>query len=199
MCDPVTLTVAATTTAAVAGGVSAYESYQQGSAQKKYYDELSRRSTNEAAYALDAADKQSRAVQDTAREEGKMLKEDQAAFNASVKAQLAAQGITGVSAEDIANSNFSRQKMDELMLRRNADVKSWEIMTSGKYQNWGLLNQAADQRYAGKMAKRKGKIDTITTLLGTASQVASMGAGFGGKTATPESAIRNTGYIYGRM
>ena len=203
MCDSTggVLTAVAIGATATAGGTSAYSQYQQGAAQKKHYNSLADRSTKEGQAALETADRQSTAVQDTAKTSGERLAKDQARFNATTRAQLSAQGVSGAMAEDLITSNFSNEAMDKAILRNNADLKSWEINTQGAYTNWGKINEANDYRYAGKSAKRAGAIGAFTTLLGTAASVASMGAGgFGGgggsKSAT---AIKNTGYIPGRM
>lgn len=205
MCDPVTLTVVAAGTMAAAGGVSAYSQYQEGAAQKKYYNSLADRSTKEGQAALETADRQSTAVQDTAKISGLKLAKDQQRFNATTRAQLSAQGVSGAMAEDLITSNFSNEEMDKAILRNNADLKSWEINTQGAYSNWASINEANDYRYAGKSAKRAGAIGAFTTLLGTASSVASMangglgGSTVGGGRSKTDQAIRNTGYIPGRM
>ena len=115
-------------------------------------------------------------MQDTAKTSGERLAKDQQRFNASTRAQLSAQGVSGAMAEDLITSNFNNEEMDKLVLRNNADLKSWEINTQGAYTNWGKINEANDYRYAGKAAKRAGNIGAFTTLLSTAGQVASMGA-----------------------
>lgn len=83
-------------------------------------------------------------------------------------------GIQGVTAEDIANDTFNKQRLDELAIRYNADVKSWETNTQAANQNWAAQTQANQYRYAAKNAKHAGKIAAFTTLLGTATSTASM-------------------------
>ena len=181
MCGPALPAVAIGLTAA-AGGVSAYQQYQQGSAEKKYYNSLADRSITEGQYALETADRQSTAVQDTAKTSGERLAKDQQKFNASTRAQLSAQGISGAMAEDLITGNYNEQLMDKLILRNNADLKSWEINTQGAYANWDAVMKANDYRYAGKQAKKAGKIGAFTTLLGTAASVAAMGTGMPSST-----------------
>lgn len=182
MCEPATLTAIAIGTTAASGGFSAYSSYQQGKATKKYMDSQADQRALEGKYALDVADRQSTAIQNTAKNEGRQLKESQAEFNSSVVAGLAANGISGVTSQDITNNNFSKEKMDELVLRNNADVQSWQVNTEGKYRNWQLLTEAEDLRYQGRMANSSGKKQAFSTLLSSAASVASMGAGgFGSK------------------
>lgn len=189
MCAPALIPVAMAATAA-AGGVSAYSQYQQGAAQNRYYKQMAANSEIEAGYALAEGEQalkvgrqQSKAVQDTASYQGKQLKESQAEFSAAQRAIMAANGVTGVTAEDISNSTFNKQQLDEMALRYNADVKSWEVNTdasyknqSKKYQAWQSNIQAGQYQYAGKAAKYSGQVGAFTTLLATAASVASIGA-----------------------
>lgn len=186
MCDPVTIAVVTGATLSAAGGVtSAVSSYRQGAAMDKYYNSLADQRVQEGQAAIDQAQRQSEVIQDTAKVEGKKLKTDQARFNSSVRAQLAAQGITGVTAEDIVTGNLTNERMDEILLRRNADVKSWEARTQGNYANWQAQNEATQLRFVGKQEKRAGKMKMYSTLLSTAGSTASTLAGSGifkGKT-----------------
>ncbi len=166
--------LAAAALTAGAGITSSISQYQQGISQDRYYQSLAERSRAEAAYATKMGDVQSTAIQDTAKVEGKQLKEGQAEFNASTRAQLAANGISGVTAEDIVSSNLSKERMDELVLRNKADVNSWQANTQAGYENYAKNAEANDYGFAGKSAKRAGKISAFTTLLGTAASVASM-------------------------
>ena len=187
MCVPLLAVAAAATVAS--GGYSAYTQYQSGAAQNKYYNYMAANANTEAGYALSegqqalkVGETQSRLVQDQASREGKQLKTDQARFNASQRATLAANGVYGVTAEDITTDTLSRERLDEMALRYNADVKSWEIGTDAKYKNQSKQYQAwqsnvgADQlRYQGKAASYAGKTGAFSTLLSTATSVASMG------------------------
>jgi len=192
LCDPTggVLTAVAIGATATAGGTSAYSQYQQGASQKKYYNSLADRSTKEGQAALETADRQSTAVQDTAKISGERLAKDQQRFNATTRSELSARGISGAMAEDLISSNFTNEEMDKLILKNNADLKSWEINTQGAYSNWASINEANDYRYAGKSAKRAGAIGAFTTLLGTAAQVASMSAGAGSPKG---GSVTNTG------
>lgn len=67
--------------------------------------------------------------------------------------------------------------MDQLVLRNNADQKSWEVNTGGKYQQWADQVQADEYRYAGKQAKRAGNQQAFNTLLATAGATAKSLAG----------------------
>lgn len=182
MCDPVTLTVAAVATTVGAGGYAAYNQYQQGLAQNSYYQYQAEQSRTEGQSAIEAGNKQSNLIQDVAAAEGKQFKTNAAEFNAATRAQLAANGVQGVTASDIVSDNLSQQDLDEMAIRYNADVKSWEVHNEAENKNWALRVQADQEDYAGKEAKRAGKTQAIGTLLSTAASVASIGAssGFGG-------------------
>lgn len=210
MCNLMAIAIGATV---AAGGASAYTQYQAGAAENKYYKQLAAQSDLEAGnallegqYALERGRQQSKVIQDVASQESKQLKGNQAAFNAATRAQLASQGISGVTAEDIAKTNLSKQQMDELALRYNADVKSYEAMTRAGYEDYqsrfksyGLKTQAGQQRYAGKAAKYAGKVGAFNTLLGTAASVAAIGLLGGG--AAPKTGMTSKQFgqnlIYG--
>lgn len=172
MCDPITIAVVTT---AAAGGLSAFSQYKEGVAQSKYYNYQADQARQEAVLAQKQGDAQSKLVQDSAKSQGKQLAEDQATFNASQRAQMAAMGLTGVTGEDITNDAFSKQKMDELVLRNNADVKSWEINEQAKNKAWASNIEADQLGYASKNARRAGKRQAFGTLLSTASKVATLG------------------------
>lgn len=193
MCDPVTLTVVAGTAIAAGGGYTAYNQYKEGVAADKYYQYQADQTNQEAAAVMRQGEQQSNLIQDTAKVQGKELKTQQGEFNASNKVIAAAMGMAGGSVEDAVSNNLSKQQMDEALLRYNADVKSWETREGAKNKNWALGVQADQLRYAGKNAKAAGKRKSISTLLGTAASVASLGAGAGaggGKSWSP-SRIEN--------
>lgn len=177
MCAPVALLAVAAGTQAAAGGATAISQYQQGAAQNKYYNYLADQSQAQGANNLKIADKQSTLIQDQASQEGKQLKTNQAEFNSAQRASLSANGVTGVTAQDIVSSSLSKEQMDEFAVRYNADVKSWQTNTEGQYKNWAANVQADQYRYAGKAAKSAGKTQAFTTLLSTAASVASTAYG----------------------
>lgn len=170
MCDPITLT-AATLTAA-SGAYSAYGQYKQGVAESKYYTYQQDQTRAQAEQALKQGEQQSSLIQDQAKGEGKQLAINQSKFNASQRAQMAAMGVTGGTAEDIAKDSFSTQKADELALRYNADIKSWQTNEEAKNRNWALNIQADQFGYASRNAKIAGKQKAFGTLLSTAASTA---------------------------
>lgn len=173
MCNPA-IVVGATL------GFQAYSGYQKsqaqlaaGKAQEQYYDYLAEQSRIEGEAALKTGQRQSELVQDVAKEEGKQLKKSQAQLSSSQRAAMAAKGIdvSSVSAQDIVTSTHSEQKLDELALRYNADIKSWGIKTEAGYKNWAANVQAGQYGYAGKHARYVSKIQAGSTLLGTAGSM----------------------------
>lgn len=171
MCDPVTIAVVAT---AAAGATQAYGQYQEGVAQNKMYQFQADQNRMEGNLAVTRGQKQSELIQDTASKEGKRLKTQQAGFSASQRAAMAASGVTGVTAQDITSDSFSKQRLDEMALRYNYDTKSYEVTEGAKYQKYALDTQADQLGFAGKNAKRAGKMKAYSTLLSTASSTAGM-------------------------
>lgn len=157
----------------IAGGYKAYSQYQEGLAQKNYYDYLAQNSRTEAEYALQVAGQQETMVQDKAAQEGKQQKISAAKLNAAQRVALAENGIglDSVTAQDITENSFSNQQLDEQMIRYNADLQGWQIRTEGLYKNWAANAQALQYSMAGKNAKAAGKREAIGTLLSTAAQV----------------------------
>lgn len=170
MCIPLAAAAIATTVAA--GGYTAYSQYQNGQSQNKYYQYMADQQKQKATYDLKQGDAQSTAIQDQAKLEGKQLSSNQSEFNATQRAAMAASGLTGVTAEDITNSTFTKEQLDQQLLRYNADLKSYGVNSQAKYNNWADLTQADQYSYAGKAANYAGKTSAFSTLLSTASSVA---------------------------
>ncbi|NJO00346.1 MAG: hypothetical protein HC880_00520 [Bacteroidia bacterium] len=167
MCAPI-LTVAAVGLQVAAGAYNAYNENENAKAQQQYYNHLAAQNEAQGRFEINRGNVQSKAIQDVAKEQGKQFQSDAARQNSSQRAQLAAQGITGVTAEDISNDSFNRQKLDELSLRYNADVKSYEVLTDAQYKKYALDSQASQYRFAGEQARAAGKRNVFQTLLGTA-------------------------------
>lgn len=177
MCNPLVIVAA---TQAVAGGMQAYGQYQEGVAQSKMYQFQADQNRMEGNLTVARGQKQSELIQDTSSKEGKRLKVSQAEFNASQRAAMAASGVTGVTAQDIAGNTLDKQRLDEATLRYNYDTKSYEVTEGAKYQKYALDVQADQLGFAAKNAKTAGKRKAFSTLLGTAASLATMGIGAGG-------------------
>ncbi len=154
-----------------AGAFNAYNQVQEGKAADKYYQYQAQSARQQGDLSLRTGQKQSEVIQDVQAQQGKQLKTSQAEFNATQRANAAASGASGGTLDDITNNTFSKEKLDELALRYNSDVKSWEATENAKNTNWTLQNQATGYEFAGKQAKVAGKRKAFATLLGTASSV----------------------------
>lgn len=189
MCEPTTIALIGT---AAAGGLQAYGQYQQGKSQNSYYQYLAGQSKLDAQASYDRAMKQSELIGDTATIQNKNLALKTAELSATQKAQLAASGVdlSSVSAQDLTMDTMTKAKMDEMMIRRNANLNSWETEEKGRLDLWQGEQRAKQYSYAGKDAKHAAKINAAATLLGTAASVGLGAADMGllSKTKTLRSA-----------
>lgn len=174
MCDPATLTVLAVGATVGAGAYSANSQYQSGLSQSKYLQYQAENSRLEGERAIAAGEKQSNLIQDSASQEEKRLKTSQGEFNASTKAALAAGGVQGVTASDVVGNNLSKQDLDIQALRYNSQIKSYQVKEEAAYTNWEKRLMADQYDYSAKVAKKTGKTQAISTLLGTASSTANL-------------------------
>jgi len=166
MCGP--FAIAAAT--AASGAMQAYGQYQEGVAQSKQYKYMADQSKQQGDLAVSRGQIQSELIQNTASQENKNLKNNQADFNSSQRVALATQGQGGTTAEDIVSNTVNNQILDEQALRYNADTKSYEVTEGAKYQKYANDAQAGQYDMASKYAKRAGKMSAFTTLLGSATQ-----------------------------
>ena len=197
MCDPITIT----TLMVVSGAYQAYSQYQQGSAQKKYYDAQADANTRQGEEIEKAANKQSGLIQDKAARDMARQKTQAQALSSSQRAALAANGIdlSSVTALDIASDTIAKSKMDEMALRFNSDVQSWQVTEDAKYKNWALQTQAEQMRGAGRMAKQAGKQQAVGTLLSTAASVAMVNSSFLTPNTTTTTASTNPFSLQGSI
>jgi len=175
MCDPVSLTVTGLVVTAAAGGMMAYGQYAEGESKNKYYKYLADENEREATVLEKTAENQVTLVQDKAARDAKDLKNSIAKTAGAQKATMAAMGIYGVTAEDIAGDTFAKGKLDEANVRYNANIESWNINTEANEQANVLRSQAGLYKFAGKEAKRAAGINMTSTLLGTAGSMFAMG------------------------
>jgi len=198
-CDPVTLSVVAIGVTAASGGMVAYGQVQQGKAQQKMYQYQASLNLQNAKLQKEYAEEQKKSIaaaaesnitatQGAAAEESKRLAREVAVLTGSQKATIGALGIGGgVTAVDIATSSFDKSKLDEMAIRYNAGVKSWEfseqskrdIWTLGeesKFKIWSLEEEAKMYGVAGKNARKAANIQAAGTLFSTASSMAMIGA-----------------------
>lgn len=172
------LMVAALALTAVSGAVSAYGAKSQGDAANKMAQWQAGQSRMAGDAALARAEQQSSMVQDTAKLEGKQQAVKIAQMGGAQRAAMAAMGITpdSVTGQDVVLDSYSKAKLDEQMIRHNANQQSWAIEEQGKMDKWQALAQADQYSMAGKQAKKAGNISAFSSLLSTASSMASYGA-----------------------
>jgi hypothetical protein len=188
MCDPITIGALALT--ATAGGMQAYGQYKEGSATNKYYKSVANTQQQQGDIDYVRGEKQSDLIQDSAKFEGVKQKGQAAQVASSQRAAMAANGIdlSSVTAGDLASETMSKARLDELAIRYNADVGTWNTMEDAKYKKWSAYTQANQSRAMGKNALAKGKNDAGLTLLSTAASMAMMGAGAVGNSSSTQGA-----------
>lgn len=156
----------------VSTAVTMYSQYQQGKAQEAMYQAQADQAQEEAHVEKLKANAQADIIQDQGAAESKKLKRQQVKLIGKQKAQLAAMGISGVTAEDIMSDTLQVQDMDMATLHYNADLATWEAKTTGDYNSWALKNEAAMHR-ASKINTRKATNMKMTgTLLKSATSIA---------------------------
>lgn len=160
----------------------------QGNAKGAYYDYVANQKEVEADYVARTGEAQVQLIQDQAKAEGKQLKREQAQLSASQISQMVAQGmdISSVSSQDIVASTKDTQLLDEIQLRRNANLQEWQTRTDTNYRTWALKTEASQARYsanqarlAGKMAYKATLFKTGVSMLGSAMTFGQQGV-FGG-------------------
>lgn len=174
--------VASVVISAVTSTVSAYGRYKQGIATRKYYNYLAQQNDEEARHVKKMGDKQSELIQDTAMLEGKRQKAQATSEAAAQKVAMVANGLdlSSVSASDITSDTISKAKLDEIAIRYNADIKSWQVNTETSYKNWALQTKATQHRFAGEQAYEAGRSGFRRTLITSAALI---GGAVGGLAA----------------
>lgn len=167
--------IGAATTIGVAGaGISAYGQYQSGLAQSKMYQYQQQQQTLQANYDVSIGNAQSQAIEETGNLQNKQLVQNQAQLEGSQKAAEGAQGTAGsVTAENIASSTFTKEQLDQQMLRYNTDIKAQSAQEQAAGEAWGATTTAGQDNLAATNAKVGGEYNAAGTLLGAAGSVAS--------------------------
>lgn len=169
------LALGASAVAGLAGaGVSAYGQYQQGLAQKNMYSYQQQEADLQANYDLKIGAAQSEADQVTGSLQSRQLVQNQAELEGSQRATEAAAGTAGsVTAENITSSTFTKQQLDQELLRYNTDVKSYEATQGAQDEAWTARAMSGQYGMAAKNAQTSGELSATGTLLGEAGSVAS--------------------------
>jgi hypothetical protein len=169
----------ATEVAALAGGGYAMSAQNTAAkAQKTYYENQAARRQQEAELARKAADRNIENTQLQASQEAKQLAMKTGAVVGSQKAALAASGVGGgsVTAADITTDTFDKSKLDEIAIRYNADSRSSEYENDARNAKWAADVDSVQLKAAGKNAIRAGRVEQASTLLNTATSMASTAA-----------------------
>lgn len=178
MCDPVSISAAAMVAST---GLSIYSGIQSangqraaGAANQKYYYYLAGLSEEEAAKAQEQSARDQTTIDIASK-----------GVRSSQRAVMAANGVGGgsVTAEDLLRDTFNTAELDKMAVRYNADS-----ISNSKYA------EAKGYRMAGANTLQAANINADTTLLTTASSVASRwleygsAAGWGRKAKVPAKA-----------
>lgn len=178
MCSPSQAAGASAAGSTVSGLFGAYGAVQGGYAKQDYYNSLAGTQDDNASEVLRTADTNVTRVQDVAAQEGKTVHQQGKMVEGAQKVSMAANGVGAgsASAEDVARDSFNKEKLDELAIRYNADLKSNDIRNQAKFKADDLRKQAAMSRTAGKNAVTSGWESGIGSLLGSATQLAVLAA-----------------------
>ena len=163
----------------VATGYTMFSQYQQGKAQEKMYQAQADQARYEAKAAEDRAQSQAELAQDQGKAESVKLRRQQMKFLANQEANMAAMGISGVSAEDVIADTTMIQEQDKSTLKWNADQASWEAITTGTYQAWASNNAAAVADASKYNTKKATAMKMTSTFMNSAASVFTMAAGGG--------------------
>lgn len=157
MCDPVTLTIAATAMTAAGTGFSALQANQQA----KYQAKIAERN---AALEREAG----QIEQQNMREAAMARYREMAQIKGQQRLAAGAGGVAidfGTSADSIADTNLlGREDVSRIYQQGNQNLRGSDIQTSN------FIGEANAQRQAGKGALIKGAFDMGSTILGGAQQ-----------------------------
>jgi hypothetical protein len=163
----------AITASAAGAGVSAFGQYQAGLAQSKMFKYQSEQQNIQANYDIQVGEAQSENIEQVGGFQNKQLVQNQAQLEGSQRAVEGASGLAGSkTAEDIANSTFTKEKLDQQMLRYNVDNKVNTVQQEAAGGAWGARTTAQQYSLASGNAETAGTINASGTLLGGASSVA---------------------------
>lgn len=184
---------------AVSGGITAYGSYKEGAATNKYYKSVANTQEEQGRVEFARGEKQSELGQDAAKFQGKQQKTEAAQLESAQRATMVANGIdlSSVTSQDLTSETISKSRLDEMAIRYNADISSWNTMQDAKYKRWAANVNAANSRAMGSSALASAKNKMGMTLLTTAVSMAGAGvggmsnAGWFGSNAAQSSSVGN--------
>lgn len=160
-------------TAQGAGGVlSAYSSINQGRMQERQYNFMADTKDLQAKVIETTAERQVTDTADAAARDTAKLNRQGRQFAASQRAAMAAAGVEGVTAEDLAGDTQDKLALDEAAIRFNANSQSLAIRRAADMEAWSLRTGGRMDRIYGADARAAGNIGAISSILGTAASVA---------------------------
>lgn len=164
---------------------------QEGKAKQDYYNFLADQNEEQANRVLKASDEQVRGIYDAAQQRDVELKRDVRRIEGRQSTVQAASGVwnTSRTAEDVARDTLTQSQRDESALRYNAAVSEWQTRRAADEQVNAMRSQASGYRYAGDQARASGELNAMTSILGTATNVASTWLSWG-QTSKGASAPR---------
>lgn len=175
MCLPVAaLATIAVVSSVASGAAAAYGSYQQGQAGKAMNDYQAAVAGQQAVLAQRNADQNSTLASIQGADDSQVAARKAAQVAGSQQAAEAANGTAGsVTATDVAVDSFDTAKLDQQNIQYNTALKQWGYANQNTGQQFDLASEANQDRVAGSNAALSGDIGVGTSLLSTASQVAS--------------------------
>lgn len=195
----------------VGTAVQVYGQQQEGAAKSKMYKDAAYNADVQAQMARDTAAtnimltkrnmaQNVHATQMDASFQDKNLKDTITKVRGTQAATSAAMGVGGgsVTQADIAQDTLDKEKMDEIAIRYNADIESanitnegndrvWGIQTDLNNQVWGLGVQKKQYLAAAKNSKSAANIQSLSTILSSASSVAGIQMKYGTTQRKPIS------------
>jgi len=170
MCAPIPIGASVLGTA-----IQAYGKYKEAQASADYNKYVAETAEQNAAQVEAEAGLQKTQVQDQAARAAQKLKANVAGVLGQQKVVTATMGIGGsVTAEDLAKDTANAGKKDELALKLNADIQSWEIENQARTQARGYRNEAEAAYMASAAAESALPFELVGTLLSGVSQVSDL-------------------------
>jgi hypothetical protein len=192
MCLPaVPLLIAASAASAAVGAAGAI---QQGQAQSNMAKYQANMAEQQSQLAARSAEQNTTITKMQAANDTKQLQRRDAEVAGSARAAMAANGIAGSgTAADLTTSNFDTQKLDEMSIRYNADLKSWGIKEQLGGEQWNLAAMQEQYKMSGQNAKTASYFNAGSSLLSSASQFATAKMYYSSTGARATNTASNTG------
>lgn len=176
MCDPMS---AAAGGQLGAGLLGAYSQNEQGKMNQSYYNYLAGQTEKQKAEVDKAAEEQLSVISaDSGRQMADVTKNTKQTVS-SQKAAMAANGVYSDSGtfSDILNDTTDKEQLDLAAVKYNADQAMWQTKRSAINQKLDLSAQGTSLRVQGSNARAAGKLNAISTLVGSAANAGASYAG----------------------